>query len=356
MRLETPPLIDSSTFSSGAKQYFVNGEVRRTSVEAFPDSGADRCYISSRLASNLGAKLVPGTERGVQLANKKSVESPGMVEVPFKFEGEQHEHTLSCWIIPNCIHDLILGRDFLGATKTLTQYARRIGNKVVSWPGKLRLTYLDGERQRLWGWFGDFFVDALPDTGSDLMLMSGQFARRIGLQVDESFENWLEVEFADGTTEWTSGVVRNVPWTVGDETIRCDFHVLEDLRVDVILSKDYLFGMNAFSEYGKFFSDTSAEVDLYKLYNAGSVGKYNGTPSIFNSEHLDELDSDAESSVVDIAPNLNGYDFYDDEILAFPKNTRHHFKQAHKRKRDETRDIFPFPQNPTPRGAQGLLG
>ena len=51
--------------------------------------------------------------------------------------------------------------------------------------------------------------------------------------IDCSPENVLKLEYADGSSERTSGAVRDVRWTVGHSTVLCDFHVLDDLCVDL---------------------------------------------------------------------------------------------------------------------------
>lgn len=88
-----------SDFSSGQKQYFVEGYLDSTPLEAFPDSGADMCLISPDTASNLGLVVTPGTARNIQLANNKPVQSPGMVRVPWTFSGESTTHMLECWVL-----------------------------------------------------------------------------------------------------------------------------------------------------------------------------------------------------------------------------------------------------------------
>ena len=117
-----PPVMN---FTSRSKQHFVEGVVDGTLVDACPDSGADRCFISPRLASDLGLYPADGTQKRIVLANKKHVESPGMVKVPWRFVEERRSHTLDCWILPGCVHDLVLGCPFLVATQTLTRFTRR---------------------------------------------------------------------------------------------------------------------------------------------------------------------------------------------------------------------------------------
>ncbi|KAL4923144.1 uncharacterized protein BDV17DRAFT_296643 [Aspergillus undulatus] len=136
-------------------------------------------------------------------------------------------------------------------TKTLTKCKGRIILKLVELPRRLRLRILGQEKQRLWGRLNGHLTAA----------------RKIGLTIARDFENWHEVEFADGTTDWTIGVLRDMPRKVGQKTVRCDFHVLDDVCVDVILSKDYLFDLNVFTEHGEYFLDTNSEEGLLQLCN-----------------------------------------------------------------------------------------
>lgn len=266
----------------------MEGDVNGTPVEALPDSGADMCFISPRLASDLGLSPAAGTQKRIQLANKKCVQSPGMVEVQWRFAREQNQHTLNCWILPGCVHDLVLGKHFLKSTQTLTALKSRVKSKQVESPTPLRLRLLGEEKQRLWGCLDGHLTAALPDTGSDVMLISNSYARKVGLAVDRDFENWLEIEFADGSIEWTSGIVRDVSWEVGGKTVQCDFHVLDDLCVDVVLSKNYLFDLNVFSESSEYFFHGNPEEDLFQLSNIRLIGRYGDTLNVLEEEYLED--------------------------------------------------------------------
>ncbi|GAM43638.1 hypothetical protein TCE0_060f18606 [Talaromyces pinophilus] len=275
-------------FSSGSRQYFVDGYLNGVPVEALPDTGADMCFISKPFASSFGLTPVTGTQKRIFLANKKSVLSPGMVEMPWKFMGERKTHTLNCWILPGCIYDLVLGSDFLRATKTLTKYARRIKSKLVSLPKRLQLHLLGKESHRLMGYLDGYLTAAFPDTGSDVMLISKDYVKRLGLAIDRDFENWLEIELGDGTTAWTEGIVRNVSWNVGGNSIFCDFHVLDDLCVDVVLSNNYLFELNVFSECSKHFF-TNLEEDVSHLCNIRLIGRYADSLNLLEEEYLADI-------------------------------------------------------------------
>lgn len=279
--------LKASDFSSRREDSFVEGDVNGLPVEACPDTGAAMCCISSKLASGLGLGPAPGTQKMISLPNKR-VQSPGMVEVPWRFAGEQKVHTLKCWIFPECVHNIILGSHFLRETQTTTKFKGRIKSKKTNLSRLLQLRFLGEEKQRLWGYLDGHPTAALPDTGSDVMLISSAYARKIGLTVDSDSENWLELELADGTTAWTSGVVRDVSWNVGWKTVRCDFHVLDNLCVDVILSKNYLFALNTFSENSDSFFDIDSEENLFQLCNIRLIGQYGDTLNVLETEYLED--------------------------------------------------------------------
>ncbi|KAH8903254.1 hypothetical protein BR93DRAFT_857436, partial [Coniochaeta sp. PMI_546] len=317
-----------SDFSSGRKQYFIQGQLGRTHLEAFPDSGADMCFISPSMASRLGLNVTPGTGRTIHLANKKLATSPGMVRVPWTFSGESTAQMLECWVLPGSVHSLVLGNKFLRATQTLTKFASRIKSRIVGLPKRLRLRLLGEEKQRLWGYLDGHLTPALPDTGSDVMLISREYAERIGLTIDGCCENWLEVEFADGSTTWTSGVVRDVPWSVGGKTVRCNFHVLDDLCVDVVLSNDYLFETRVFTEHSNCFFDTDSEQDLFQLCNIRLIGRFCDTLSGLEDEYLEDVVSLNAFGPEMVQRELSRRDRIRDEILALPATQREAASQA----------------------------
>ncbi|KAJ4854429.1 gag-polyprotein putative aspartyl protease domain-containing protein [Trichoderma breve] len=248
------PLVDSAD-----KQYYVAGTVNGMLIEALPDTGADKCFISSELASRLGLLPVPGTQEKITLANEKVVESPGMVQVPWEFAKQREKHMINCWILPGCIRDLVLGSSFLQATNTLKKFRDRIQVRLLGVFNRFSLSFLGGKKQRLRGYINGHLTAALPDTGSDAMFINGAFARKIGLDIDSDVRNLVEVELADGSTTMTSGIVRDVQWKVGKTTVQCTFHVLEDLCMDVVLSNSYLFNMNIFSEQEEHFFDMDSK-------------------------------------------------------------------------------------------------
>lgn len=250
-------------FSSGSTDHVVEGSVNDIRTEASPDTGSDECIVSSHFASKLGKKPVPGTEKTITLANSKKVKSPGMIEVFWKFADDQTPHILKCWILPGSSNDFVLGSQFLKMTETLTKFSHRI--KKVLLPHRHRLRLMGEEKERIMGLLNHRLTTALADTGSDLMLVSSEYVQLHGLIMNTGRKYRTEVELADGTRIWTRGTVRDATWTIGNNTVRCDFHVLDGLSADVILSKDYLFDLNIFCEYTDSFFNVDAIEDISLL-------------------------------------------------------------------------------------------
>ncbi|PHH87374.1 hypothetical protein CDD83_8961 [Cordyceps sp. RAO-2017] len=328
----------SSVLPSGIKRRYVKGMVNGAPVEAVPDTGADLCFISPHLVSGLGLSPNLSTQKEIRLPNRKVIQSPGCVMVPWRFAGERETHRLDCWILPG-VHDLVLGGYFLKATQTLTKFVRRLKSKIFPLPGRFRLDLLGEESQRLLGYLDGHPTSALPDTGSDLMVISGAYARKLGLTIDRDRTNWLEVEFGDGTTDWTSGVVRDVPWQVGGKTARCDFHVLDDLCVDVILSQSYLFETKAFLENGHCFFDADSEEVLYHLCGIRLLGRYGDALETLEEEYFFDVASPDVFSTEMVQRELARRDRIRDVIAALHEKQREAAARAEEERKRRWQDL-----------------
>jgi hypothetical protein len=137
-------------------------------------------------------------------------------------------------------------------------------------------------------------TSALPDTGSDLMFVSGEFARRNGWKVFRGKRYRRQVQRIDGSFIRTDGMVLdaelqfdmpstadtreiNYHWFVehaeglaslvgndmdgslfpGKMTFISDLHVIEGLPCDIILSNEFIFNNQIFSRFQHLFSATS---------------------------------------------------------------------------------------------------
>ncbi|KUJ08345.1 uncharacterized protein LY89DRAFT_341474 [Mollisia scopiformis] len=252
---------------SGAKTYEVPGKVNGIPTRAAPDTGADGCFASEAFVNSLGLAPEPGTEKEIMNGSGKSISSLGTTSLTWTFAGETEPHVLNCSNLRECVHSFALGNDFLKKTKTLTTFKQRIVTVARNIPKRLGFHLAGNEKARLWGFFNDELVAAVPDTGSDLSLISESYCQARGLKVDKGKAHSLEVEFVDGSTSFTSGVVRGVDWTFGTsgESIQCDFYVLKGLPVNIVLSNGFLFDLDVFSRFEEDF-DVETHTDLPALF------------------------------------------------------------------------------------------
>jgi hypothetical protein len=169
----------------------------------------------------------------------------------------------------------------------LTKYVQRIKFEDVALPKRLRLQLLGSESQRLWGYLNYNYTAAFPDTGSDAMFISREYAKNLALDISTDVKNEIEVELGDGTIVWTSGFVRDVEWDVGGMAVRCDFYVLDNLCVDVVLSNNYLFEFDIFSKYTKYLYDNGTEEEP-QLCNIRLIGQYGKSLDLLEEEYLED--------------------------------------------------------------------
>lgn len=228
-------------------RFVAEGVFNRRYVEALADFGSSHNVVSQRFARSL--KLAKSGSPGVmQLPNGTTARTLGRTEGVFSFASEAETYRLVCVIMERCTHDLVLGSDFLKMTDTLKVHNKSLRlKKVFSQIPTIGL--LGFGQDFLHGYLNMSSCLALPDTGSELMVMSESYAiiRDLEIQKDERHR----VEFMDGSTARTHGMVRGVQWqfTPDGQPSTHDFHIIRDLLVDAILSSQFLEDFEIFSNY-----------------------------------------------------------------------------------------------------------
>jgi hypothetical protein len=145
-------------------------------------------------------------------------------------------------------------------TQTLTKYIHRIKRVLVSTAARIRLCFLGGETQRIWGHLNGEFADTLPDLGSDVLAISANYAKRRGFVVDKGPGKRAQLELADGSTMLTDGIVHGLEWKFGPDGKRVvgDFHVVGGLPVDVVLNNDLVLDWNIYTDYSHLLYNKTA--------------------------------------------------------------------------------------------------
>ena len=80
-----------------------------------------------------------------------------------------------CHVVSRCTYDLILGRQFLNATRTLSKFRDRLTDCLFPRENVTSINYLGNSSQRLVGVIGGLYqAFAIPDTGADKNVMDMQ--------------------------------------------------------------------------------------------------------------------------------------------------------------------------------------
>lgn len=167
-------------------------------------------------------------------------------------------HIRSFAVLPTCLHDVVLGRTFLRLTQTMTHFRNRLREKLVSHLSTRKMHLIGRPNEAVVGQIDGYLTSACPDTGSDIMAISSSFAKQRGYHVDDSSENKIQVQFADGNFGQTYGKVSNVDWKFGygkdtSDSFKVEFYVLDELPYDAILSNEFLFDNDVFGRFEKHF-------------------------------------------------------------------------------------------------------
>ncbi|OTA93463.1 hypothetical protein M434DRAFT_11628 [Hypoxylon sp. CO27-5] len=239
-------------FQAQARMFEIHGSINGHTIVANADTGANQNIISERLARSMNLNPLPRTTGEILLPSGRRLLSQGQVFLQYQFAGEKTVHQLPCAILPlpATSHDLILGGSFLKITETYTRYIHRL-KRVFPSLGRISLNLIGDQQEFLSGYLNDKQCMAVPDTGSDIMVMSRRYAKKLGLKIYHKRHYRSKVQFIDGSEVMTDGMVKDVRWQFrpDEAPIRCDFHVIRRLPVRVILSNALIDEFNVFSRY-----------------------------------------------------------------------------------------------------------
>ena len=251
----------------------IPGMLAGKAVEAFGDYGASHNSMTEAYALSNGFEITAHERSPTILANARQAEVLGEVTLPFKFQNDREAHSLRFKVVRKCLYDVILGQPFLQATKTLTHFPGRILWKAKRFFMNRLACLLHGVPQEyVLGWMDGEQVHALPDMGSNVMLVSETYAGLRGWHVDRRPEHRIELELADESIVRCSGMVQNIEWNYDqlDAPTLCSFYVLPSLTCDVVLSCDFLCETQAFQQhYDRFtaidLSEFGPGIDVFNI-------------------------------------------------------------------------------------------
>lgn len=237
-------------------------EKEAVEVMACPDSGSDDNIISENFTKVLGLRieqLVDKTKH-FSLANGKTIDAVGQVSAQFSFAlGSSPNGSLQeCvfYVFSSLAVSVIMGMEFLQQTETLTKHTDRMIEQLVPSMQALRVNSIGKPKQNLICRLGTYTGLASPDTGSDLDLVSPDFARSRAFNILPAQET---LQFADCTIGYTSGVI-HAAFSVGQlddcqgfipkgGALVLEFHVLDNLTTDILLGQETIEALDIFNEH-----------------------------------------------------------------------------------------------------------
>ncbi|KAG6358463.1 hypothetical protein INS49_014347 [Diaporthe citri] len=233
------------------------------SVIACPDSGSDDNIMSRKLADQFGLQVMdiqhPAPSTFV-LANGRTVSAVGQVYLKFP---------------------MIMGIEFLQATETLTKHGDRLVEELVPSIQALRVCSVGRSKRDVVCRVGNYVGCATADTGSDLDLVSPEFAASRVFDVEDSC---VELEFADGSTGYTIGMIKTA-FSIGrvsdvegfiprSKEMLLELYILDNLNADILVGTDTIQDLQAFSGHEDCFIPAMprlGESDLNIIRYIGAV-------------------------------------------------------------------------------------
>lgn len=241
---------------------------RRTfsSIIACPDSGSDDNIMSLKTAHELGLPIMDirdPTPPAFVMANGRTVSAVGRVVLLCAFmQGVSCGAFFECvcYVFHRLAVPMIMGLEFLHSTETLSKYRDRLTEEFVPMMRSLRVCSVGRPKRQIVCRVGHYVGCATADTGSDLDLVSPEFAASRAFHVEDSC---VEVEFADGSRGYTTGVIETdfSIGSVGDvegfiprtQEMVLELFVLDSLNADILISADTIQDLQAFSSHGDCF-------------------------------------------------------------------------------------------------------
>lgn len=252
--------------------YEIPCELGDNSTNALGDYGASRNFMREDYAIRHGFSINRTKSSNTTVGSGKQIKTVGTATATFKFTGEKEIHQLKFHLLPNCIHDVIIGKAFLKLTNTFSNTAnflRRVKQRIVNGISHFHLLYLGASTPMFEGTINGLEQTALADSGSKVLVMDERYARSIGLEIHRGHRHRTILTFADNSVATTVGMAYNVEWRFGrDDQLSSphflNFHILKNSPADVILNDSLLFETQAFSRYQSFLIDDDVDFEEYE--------------------------------------------------------------------------------------------
>jgi len=237
--------------------------------------------IDAKLVRKLGLAIDSKTTcPAFELPTFKRLLRPfGRVSITCEFPQEPLSRVSEVFfVVENFVHNVVMGREFLRKTQTLDKFPNRLIDRPLQVHDVPVVALLGGQDEGLKFWLDGEELISIPDTGSEINVMSLSFAKQRGFPITKDPAH--QVRFADSSVQNVEGRV-SVPVSFGNgapprlllklvdltnyspadvrepdptgaigygftDSILAEFYALEGLKVEIVFGEDLLAVVNAF--------------------------------------------------------------------------------------------------------------
>ncbi|KAF2269357.1 hypothetical protein CC78DRAFT_453198 [Lojkania enalia] len=249
---------------------------------ACADTGSEENIISADLVAALRLPIHLESKQQFVLASGKVVQAIGQVTAPcgFGVDTSPLPTLLRCvfHVFVKLATPIIMGMAFLEETETMTKHRHRLVRVPRPAIQALQVYSLGRPRKNLVCYIDGKQALAVPDSGSDIDLMTPRFAIENGLQISHGEEM---LEFADGTVAVTSGSVQ-VELAVNNfessitRIPAVNFYLLDNFIHDVLIGADSVEELEVFTKNQHALvatSDSSGPLGLNRIRHLGALDR-----------------------------------------------------------------------------------
>ena len=232
------------------------------------DTGAEANFMSKAFVARKSLKLhtTAKDKSTFRVANGKKITSLGKVEACCAFAGEPETRTKCVFDVLEKVaegNSIIMGRKFLSDTRTLSSFPHRLRARVPA-PSTPTVNSIGATTKdsccQLICTIDERRTFVTPDTGSDLDIMSLEYAHMHDYRIDRIARQ--HIQLGNGSTTRTYGQTEAVI-EIGGSSYRKTFDILPKLTSDVILGELTLEEMEAYTKH----EDDFVEVDVGKRFH-----------------------------------------------------------------------------------------
>ncbi|KAH8588324.1 hypothetical protein B0O99DRAFT_639521 [Bisporella sp. PMI_857] len=217
---------------------------------------ASKNVMSEEYAVSIGAIIDRSPRKQHTFVNAvgKSFRSLGETTMEVSFPDDSSRIRQTFAVVKNCAAALVIGDPFLRMTETLTKFRYRLKKAIHTVKQCWRLCYMDVPYRQISCSIDGHSVFANADTGSEIDLVSLEYANRRGWHIEKFGPDDGYVELADGSIVKLAGCIE-ARLNIGGKSSRKTFHILDRLQCDALLGDETLYSLDVFNQHESLFVD-----------------------------------------------------------------------------------------------------